>query len=240
MKLLASLTYWGLFGLTFPLGYAIAMAGHALTRRSDPTRRWLHRFVCSWIFWHLRRWPGWRFEFSGRENIPQGACVFVANHQSMSDIVVLMGLQTPFKFVSKASLFEVPLIGSMMERLGYVSVERGRPMDAQRAIETCKSWLGQQVPVLIFPEGTWAPTGTLLPFRRGAFLLAMQAGVPVVPITIEGTRTLLPADSVVFGARAHIRVEVHPQIPPSAFGNDSEALAQRVRQFYAARPSVTA
>jgi 1-acyl-sn-glycerol-3-phosphate acyltransferase len=155
--------------------------------------------------------------------------VLVANHQSMADIFAAMGLFHPFKFVSKASLFKVPLVGWMMSLLRYVRVERGRPQSMREMLEVCRGWLRRGMPVLIFPEGTYAEGGRLLPFRRGAFRLALEERVPVVPVVLRGTADLVLGDGPWMNPRAHVRVRVLPAVPPEDFGGDEAALAERVR-----------
>jgi len=229
VRYLATLWLWLVFGLTAVPGFVVGVALWLVTLPFDPERRVLHAYVCRWCFQYLHIWPGWRARVEGRELLPEGACVLVANHQSMADILAAMGLFHPFKFVSKASLFRVPLVGWMMSLLRYVRVERGRLQSMREMLEVCRAWLRRGMPVLIFPEGTYAEGGRLLPFRRGAFRLAVEERVPVVPVVLEGTTELVEGDGPWMNPRARVRVRVLPAVHPEDFGEDDGALADRVR-----------
>ena len=104
----------------------------------------------------------------------------------------------------------------MMRRLQYVSLERGKLPSMQSMLEQCTGLLEDGEPVLIFPEGTYASGGHRLPFRRGAFRLAQQQQVPVVPVLIQGTSELIFEDGPIFEPRAHVRITVMPPKPPPA------------------------
>ncbi|QRN96033.1 1-acyl-sn-glycerol-3-phosphate acyltransferase [Archangium violaceum] len=229
MRYAATLWFWAVFGLTAVPGFLLGVALWLLTLPFDPERRVLHAYVCHWCFQYLRAWPGWSARVEGRELLPEGPCVLVANHQSMADILAAMGLFHPFKFVSKASLFRIPLLGWMMGLLRYVRVERGRPQSMREMLDVCRGWLRRGMPVLLFPEGTYGEAGRLLPFRRGAFRLALEAGVPVVPVVIRGTTELVEGDGPWMNPHARVRVQVLPLVRPEDFGSDEGVLAERVR-----------
>ncbi len=199
---------------TLPVAYLVAMALLLATARSDPHRRLAHRFVAGWCSQYLRCWPGWSLTVGGAERLPAGPCVLVANHQSMADILALMALPGSFKFVSKASLFEVPAIGRMMRWLRYVPLERGRLRSAEAMLEACAGLLEAGERVLIFPEATYAEGPRRLPFRRGAFRLAQAQRVPLVLVSLHGTAELVPGDGPWFSPRGAVRVEVREVLPP--------------------------
>jgi 1-acyl-sn-glycerol-3-phosphate acyltransferase len=232
VKYLVTAYYWLVFGLTSPLVFLAGLGVALVSAVTDPLRRAVHAYICRVTSWYLRVWPGWAVEVTGRENIPPGACVLVANHQSMADVVACMGLYAQFKFVSKASLFSLPLVGWMMRLARYVSLERGRPRSMQQMMERCLEFLKQGMPVLLFPEGTYSQGGAMLPFKRGAFLLAVQARVPVVPVLLSGTTGLIEGDGPWMSPRCRIRVQVLEPVPP---GDDAEALRARVRSVYEER-----
>jgi 1-acyl-sn-glycerol-3-phosphate acyltransferase len=216
------------FLLTAPVACLIAAVIALVTLRSDPDRNLVHAFVSRVMFGYLKANPLWKVEVVGRERLPRGPAVLVANHQSASDILAAFGLFHPFKFVSKASLFQVPVIGWAMRLCRYVPVERGRPRSTHEMIEQCRGWIRRGMAVLIFPEGTYAPPGTRLPFKRGAFMLAQSERVPVVPVRIVGTETLLEGDGPWLSPRARVRVEVLEPIRPEDLGEDDVALTRRV------------
>jgi 1-acyl-sn-glycerol-3-phosphate acyltransferase len=229
VRYLATLWFWLVFGLTLLPCSLVGLVLWGITAPFDADRRLLHAYVCRWCFLYLGCWPGWRTRVEGRELLPQGPCVLVANHQSMADIFACMGLFHPFKFVAKASLFRVPLVGWMMGLLRYVSLERGRVDSMRRMLGSCRMWLRRGMPVLIFPEGTYAEGVAPLPFKRGAFRLAMEERVPLVPVVLRGTANLVLGDGPWMNPRAHVRVRVLPAVSPEDFGEDEAALTERVR-----------
>lgn len=232
MKYLVTVWFWVVFGLTALPSYVVGLGLWLVTLPFDANRRVLHAYVCRWCFQYLRAWPGWRVRVEGRELLPEGPCVLVANHQSMADILAAMGLFHPFKFVAKSSLFKIPLVGWMMSLMRYVRVERGRPQSMREMLDVCRGWLRRGMPVLIFPEGTYAQGGRLLPFRRGAFRLALEEGVPVVLVVLQGTTELVEGDGPWMNPRARVSIRVLPPVRPEGFDGDDAVLADRVRGLF--------
>lgn len=235
MRILFSLYVWLVFALTAPLCVALGVVLWAFTAPFDRDRRAMHAWICGWTYRYLKLSPLWQVRFVGRERLPERGCVLVANHQSMADILVLMGLRTQFKWVSKASMFRVPLVGWMMALARYIPLVRGDRASAQAMLDGCRHALGRGVSVLIFPEGTYSPDGSLLPFKRGAFALAIETGAPLVPIVVRGTRELVLEDGPWLNPRCRIEVEVLAPLLPAELGDDAEALAARVRERLGAR-----
>jgi 1-acyl-sn-glycerol-3-phosphate acyltransferase len=235
VRFFTTLWFWLAVALTLPVGYVIAVALFLVTAPFDRHRRALHHFVTFWCHQYLRAcWPLWRVTVEGRELLPKGPCVLIANHQSMADILALMGLRYPFKFVSKASLFAIPLFGWMMRRMHYVAVERGRVPSAQAMMERCEALLRAGEPVLIFPEGTYASGEKRIRFKRGAFKLAQTCQVPVVPVVVRGTSELVFEDGPMFSGRSHVRVTVMPPVPPPGTDDESgDELARTMERHYA-------
>ncbi|MBL8951330.1 MAG: 1-acyl-sn-glycerol-3-phosphate acyltransferase, partial [Myxococcaceae bacterium] len=123
-------------------------------------------------------------------------------------------------------------LGWLMKMAKYVSVERGRVKSMNEMMETCRTWLRAGMSVMIFPEGTYASDGHLLPFKTGAFVLAMEEQVPLAPVVLEGTPQLIHEDGPWLSPAARITVTVQEPIQPETFGADAEALAARVRELY--------
>jgi 1-acyl-sn-glycerol-3-phosphate acyltransferase len=133
--------------------------------------------------WRLdvdRRWPG------------RGPYVVVANHQSMLDILMLSRLPREMKWVAKEELFRIPWVGWMLRMSGDIAIRRGDAESGGEALAKAKAYLARGMNVMIFPEGTRSAKGTLLPFKSGAFRLAIEAGVPVLPIAVHGTAEGMP------------------------------------------------
>ncbi len=174
--------------------------------------------------------PLWRFGYSGPLPAdPRMPFVVVANHESFSDILLISHLPWEMKWLSKAELFRIPILGWMMWLVGDIPVKRGFGPSAVEAMARCRKALAQRVSVMIFPEGTRSKTAELLPFKDGAFRLAIEAGVPILPLAVSGTSTALRKHDWRFG-RAVAEVRVLPPVQTAGLGlSDVPALKQRVR-----------
>jgi 1-acyl-sn-glycerol-3-phosphate acyltransferase len=154
----------------------------------------------------------------GRENIdPHQSYVVVANHQSQFDIFVLYGwLGIDIKWVMKMELRKVPIIGIACERLGHIYIDRSNTEAAIRTIRNARKIATGGTSVIFFPEGTRSRSGTLLPFKKGAFKMALDLGIPILPVCIDGTRNILPPSTLnLLPGRAHMRI--HPPIDVSHY-----------------------
>jgi 1-acyl-sn-glycerol-3-phosphate acyltransferase len=149
--------------------------------------------------------------------------VIIANHQSFADILVLYATYLPFKWVSKSTVFNVPFIGWHMYLNRYVSLVRGDKASVEKMAADCKRWLARGVSVLIFPEGTRSKDGRLGPFKPGAFRIAREAGVKILPVVVEGTATTLPKHGIVIRGRSRCRVRVLPPVDPAPFESHEAA-----------------
>ena len=159
-------------------------------------RRQVDRMVRGWCRAVLVL-AGCRLRVEGVERLPPaGAVVFAANHSSYLDAVALLAaLPRDFRFVGKRELGAWPLVGAFIRRVGHLTVERADPMRSVADAERVSAVIGAGTSLLFFPEGTFLEGPRLLPFRLGAFKAAVEAGCPVVPVTIHGTRAILPADT---------------------------------------------
>lgn len=207
---------------------AVICAGTALF---DRNRRLVHKFASWWGYHYICLNPHWQCRFSGRNKVDWSEpAVIVANHQSYWDILVLYGLNVPFKWVAKESIARMPFIGWNMYLNQYVFVRRGELSSIKSMLAECRKWLGSGVSVLIFPEGTRSEDGSLGQFREGAFRLAVQCGVPVVPIVLSGTRSILPKNGSRINFKQGIEVSVLPPIKPHEYNNDHRAVMRAARQ----------
>lgn len=231
-SVVVTVAFWVVAGLTMPVLFLGVGLVFLVTAPFDPDRRALHAFVCWSCHAYLHLNPLWRVRVEGRERIPRGASVLVVNHQSLTDVAACMGLHRPFKFVSKASLFSLPLVGWAMSMLRYVRLERGRPHSTRAMLEECRRWLRRGVAVLMFPEGTYAPGEALLHFKPGAFVLARDERVPLVPVLLTGTRALVVGDGPWMAPRADIRIRVLDPVEFPAEG-DAVQVAAEMRQRFA-------
>ncbi|HRI66945.1 MAG TPA: 1-acyl-sn-glycerol-3-phosphate acyltransferase [Polyangium sp.] len=231
-KIIFSIFFWVFFVVTAMCGFVVGASIHLLLDLTgiDRERRFMHWYINGWMFNYLRMNPWWKIEFVGKERLPKGGSVFVANHQSLADILVSFGLSTQYRFVSKAILFKTPLVGWSMKLCGYIPLVRGDGASARAMLDQCRYWIRKGIPVYIYPEGTFNKGDRLLPFRRGAFVLAMEENVPIVPIAISGTPGLVFEDSPLMSFTANVRVEILDPILPETFGDDPAALGARARE----------
>ena len=146
----------------------------------------------------LLRMAGVRVRVVGLEGLSRDEPrILVSNHQSWFDVFALAGkLQLPLRFVAKQELARIPVFGRAWRRCGHISIDRG---DRSSAIESLER-AGRQIrdealTIVMFPEGTRSPTGELQRFKKGAFVLAIQTGVPVVPVAVVGSRAVMPKGS---------------------------------------------
>ena len=137
--------------------------------------------------------PGMRREVIGVENIdPKQAYVVVLNHQSMVDILSIYNLPLIFKWVSKKEVYRIPIVGQLLFAHGDIVINRASTKEAMQLVHTRGlEWLKKGACVSIFPEGTRSKDGEIHNFKSGAFILAKEAGVPILPIVLDGTNTMV-------------------------------------------------
>lgn len=166
----------------------------------------------------------------GQEHINEDqSYVVVSNHQSHFDIFVLYGwLTVDFKWVMKAELRKVPFLGVACEKLDHIFIDRSNHQAAIDSINQAKKRIVGGTSVIFFPEGTRSKSGKLQPFKKGAFRFALDLGVPILPVTILGTKDILPRGTVdLFPGRA--QMIIHPPIQIDGRRHrDVEALAAEV------------
>ncbi|MCC6978868.1 MAG: 1-acyl-sn-glycerol-3-phosphate acyltransferase [Candidatus Melainabacteria bacterium] len=189
-----------------------------LTAPFDPRRRLVHQLSCVWGTHYLYVNPFWRYKIEGREHIdPDKTYVIVANHSSYIDILVLYSLFRNFKFVSKETIFKIPLIGWNMYLNEYVKIKRGNLSSIKEMMGACRDWLKKGASVMMFPEGTRTQNGELLPFRAGGFSLALELGLPIVPVAISGTFEVFPKGRNELRTFHPMRARVLPPLMPEDY-----------------------
>jgi 1-acyl-sn-glycerol-3-phosphate acyltransferase len=139
-----------------------------------------------------KTYPPWRLRLEGRWPAGKGPFVVVANHQSILDILLLSRVPHEMKWIAKEELFEIPWVGWMLRMSGDIPIRRGDAESGGEALARAKAYLARGMSVMLFPEGTRSKTGKLLPFKSGAFRLALEAGVPVLPVAVHGTARGMP------------------------------------------------
>ena len=172
----------------------------------------------------------WRFRTRGRLADPRRPYVVVANHESYADIFLISCFPWEMKWLSKETMFRIPLMGWMMRMAGDICLVRGNRDSTLDAMAQCRDRLGKKVSVMIFPEGTRSRNGEMLPFKDGAFRLAIESGVPVLPIAVSGTRNAMAKGTFRF-MPAHAIAEVLEPVETSGMTLDNTAsLKKEVRE----------
>jgi 1-acyl-sn-glycerol-3-phosphate acyltransferase len=204
------------------------------TRRTDPGRYWVGNMFRQIAVLMATLNPLWRFRISGKMPAdPRRPYLVVSNHESFVDILLISHLPWEMKWLSKAELFKIPVLGWLMRLAGDIPVDRGNPRSAAEAMVHCKEILKEKVSVIIFPEGTRSETEEMLPFKDGAFRLAIDAGVPILPLAVSGAATALRKHDWRFGRSiAEVRV-LEPVETKGLVRGDIGALRDRVWQMIA-------
>jgi len=226
--------YRGYLALPLIVVYTVAFGVPAIVCGMLGLPRAVHGLARTWaraILWAL----GIDVSVSGAENCPAGPAVYAANHASVVDTPVVFGhLPVDFKILHKRSLYLVPVLGQYLYAGGHIGIHRGSGFRARRGLARAAARIRGGASVVVFPEGTrQRGDGGVGAFKRGSFVLALEAGVPVVPLSIIGVKR------VSFGAlrvrAGRVRVVVHPPVPTA--GRDAHqaaALAEEVRRIVAA------
>ncbi len=174
----------------------------------------------------------------GKENISKTqSYVIVSNHQSQYDIFVLYGwLGIDFKWVMKQELRKVPALGIACEKIGHIFIDRSNTAAALNSINEAKSKIVNGTSVIFFPEGTRSTDGRLGNFKKGAFKMALDLQIPILPVTISGTRAIFPTNSLdLFPGRACMTI--HPPIDISEYDNRGiGTLMEKTREIIASVP----
>ena len=213
---------WNTWHALFLAGWSVlwmtlAICARVVTGSSETALRWARTRWSPGLCWA----SGVTVEVEGLENVDASKpCVFVVNHQSMFDIPALfVALPVNLHFIAKKELLHVPFLGWYMRAAGMLPVDRKNGPEAVTLLQRAAERVAGGESVLAFAEGTRSRTGVIGPFKKGAFMLAIRAQVPVIPVAIEGARKALPPDG--FGVRPEtIRVRLGAPIATAGLGAD--------------------
>lgn len=207
------------------------IAASRLRHRNESTPRMPGRWLRRVGRWSSSMTPLWNFRVEGTppSDIGERPYVVVANHESTADPFLLSHLPWDMRWVAKEELFRPPVVGWYMKLSGDIPLRRGDGESVREMFAVCRETLDNGLSVMIFPEGTRTRDGELLPFKDGAFQLAIDAQVPVLPIALHGTRACRPKGSKWFG-EAKAVARVLPAIPTAGMASaDVATLRERAR-----------
>lgn len=222
MDIFKSLIVW-FIGIVFAvITFPITLIVWLLVLPFDRDKKIIHWFLMyeSLILSYLI--PIWSIRIEGRENAIKGKTyIIISNHQSLLDILLLNCLRYRYKWISKIELTKVPVIGWYLKMADYIVINRGNEESKIEMLEKSYTFLKKGISIMIFPEGTRSLDNEIGFFKRGAFQLALQANLPLLPVLIDGTGGILPKHGLIFGSGHEIRIKVLDPVYPDSFGTDN-------------------
>jgi 1-acyl-sn-glycerol-3-phosphate acyltransferase len=160
------------------------------------------------------RGSGVRFTMIGADQLdPAAPCVYMSNHQSYFDVICEVGyLPHPARFVAKKELVYIPIFGQVMWGSGHIIINRSRHADSVAGLKKAALKIRSGTSILVFPEGTRSPDHKLGEFKKGGFMLALEAQVPIVPVSVSGTHPMMPKDGFTF-TKSDVTIVIGDPIP---------------------------
>jgi len=175
----------------------------------------------------------WKVIIEGKENASGDVpYVIISNHQSILDILFINCLGYDLKWVSKIENMKVPFVGWYLRMADYIIINRGDPDSKEQMMEKSMLSLSRGTSVMMFPEGTRSVNGDIGFFKRGAFQMAINAGVPILPIVLDGSGGTLPKHGLVFTTGHRVKLKVFEPVNPDSFGTtDPDVLSVKFSNF---------
>jgi 1-acyl-sn-glycerol-3-phosphate acyltransferase len=188
-----------------------------LVTRSATLMYWVGVKGLVFITWAV----GLRVRVEGLENIPTGVCLFAANHTSNSDAAAIVkAIPRRLAIFGRKSLFDIPIVGLAFRLARFVPVDRGNRDASLAAVKQAVEYIKTGSSFLVYPEGTRSPDGRLLRFKKGSFVMAIEAGVPIVPVACSGAHRVMKKNSLV----------IHPGRVTVQFGKPIDAAGYTIDQ----------
>ncbi len=230
VRTVVSVWAWFALGLVIVVFFPLVLITRLVTAPFDPGRYHAGLVFRKLAVAHQMLNPLWKFSVTGSiPSDPRRPYVVVANHVSFVDILLISHLPFEMKWMSKEAFFSYPLIGWMMRLAGDIRLVRSDKASAANALIESRDRLDKKVSVMIFPEGTRSKTGELQAFKDGAFRIAIDAGVPILPLAVFGTRDALIKHDWRFGySEAEVRV-LDPILTDGLGPSDVADLRDRTR-----------
>jgi len=190
---------------------------YTLVTRSADLMYWVGLKGVVFITWAA----GMRVRVEGLENIPAGVCMFAANHTSNADAAAIVGaIPRRLAIFGRKSLFDIPIVGFAFRLAKFVPVDRGNREAGIAAVKQGVEYMKSGLSFLVYPEGTRSPDGRLLRFKKGSFVMAIEAGIPVVPVACSGAHRVMKKNSLV----------IHPGKVTVRFGKPIDAAGCTIEQ----------
>jgi 1-acyl-sn-glycerol-3-phosphate acyltransferase len=202
-----------------------------LTYPLDRKGRVVHRYAKLWGKVALAA-NRVKVEMMGMEHLRrEDSYIFMSNHQGSYDIFALLGyLPFQFKWLAKKELFSIPFFGWTMAAAGYIRIDREGTRETVGALNKAAQRIRDGMSVVIFPEGSRSGDGSIQPFKKGGFTLAIKSGVPIVPVTITGSRDIMPRDRLTVSP-GEIQIQIGHPIETQHYSlKDRNSLMEKVRK----------
>jgi 1-acyl-sn-glycerol-3-phosphate acyltransferase len=208
-------------GILFPVSFLVWLIAWPFDR-NRAVIHWLIAYQSSVVTFLV---PIWKIRIDGKEKVSRnGTYVYFANHQSILDILLINCLGYRYRWISKIENSNVPVLGWYLRMADYITVNRGNEESKAEMLMRSYKSLKDGISIMIFPEGTRSLDGEIGFFRRGAFQLAIEAGVPLVPVLIDGTAEILPKHGFRFRSGYHVNIRVLDPVFPADFGTENPDL----------------
>jgi len=222
MDVLISLIVWiagvTLMLLLFPVSFLIWL----IVLPFDRERVVIHRILIWQSIISKFLIPVKSFRAEGKEKgLKDTTYIVISNHQSIIDILYMNSLGYRYKWISKIENSRIPFLGWYLRMANYILIDRGNEESKIAMIERSLKCLKNNTSIMIFPEGTRSRNGEIGFFKRGAFQLAIEAGIPLLPVVIDGTGGILPKQGFIFGTGHDVRLKVLAPVHPGQFGTDN-------------------
>jgi 1-acyl-sn-glycerol-3-phosphate acyltransferase len=233
MNILLSIFSWLmgilLLAVMFPVTFVVWLVTLPFDRRRSAIH-WLLVYQSVALSYLI---PAWKLKITGREKINRDETyVIIANHQSLLDSILMSCIRMRFKWVSKIENYSVPFIGWYLRMADYITVDRNNDESKEVMLMKSLRCLRSGTSIMIFPEGTRSPDGRPGFFKRGAFQLAAEAKVPILPVLIDGSGDVLPKHGLVVKGRKKITITIFDPVYPESFSTDDPLeLGERFRKF---------